>query len=598
MQLPNTPPLNRLERALATRCGWVCLAIVVVSAALRIAYFAELSAGPCLWQHRARETDMAFFDEWARLIADGDWLTDRSLHPDHIWYRRIAEAYFQAYPDRRAAWERAPDGTVRDPAEALWDHWYDGKCFHQEPLYPYLIAATYRVFGPDVRWVFAWQMALGVCTHLLIYLIARRYFGELAAVVAVTLAVFCGPLLFFDLVLLRTTPTVFAALALVYLTGTVLARDRWPWWLLLGLCGGTTLLLQSSFVLFGCAVLGALVWRRRRQPILLARHVGALVLGAVLALAPAIARNVAVGVRSLALSSVAPIVFVAGNLADSDPMYGFQVNAARAARIMAATDGRFGATVRTTLRTHTSGLSYVRQLLGKLYAAGHWYEQPNNANFYYYRLHAMTLRLTVVTFAGVIGLGVVGAVLLLLQRRAAWPLLAMLLTTLVPMLLFYVLARFRTPLLATLLPLAGYTAVRAADWLLPRRFGHAAAVLAGVAALSFVSLQPLPPGKPLITAFDYNAPYAAYYGPLEQRARDAGDWQQAADILRSSLRYEPPEVRAFGPARRAADEHEMELVRLYMAVYQRLADDLAHAGQPAAAAVAEERARALTAAAQ
>lgn len=598
MQSHDSPPLNRLERALAARRGWVCLAIVVVSAALRIAYFAELSAGPCLWQHRARETDMAFFDEWARLIADGDWLTDRNLHPDHIWYRQIAEAYFQAYPDRRAAWERAPDGTARDPAEALWNHWYGGKCFHQEPLYPYVIAATYRVFGADVRWVFAWQMALGVCSNVLIYLVARRYFGELAAVVAVTLAVFCGPLLFFDLVLLRTTPTVFAALVLVHLTGTVLARDRWPWWLLLGLCGGVALLLQSSFVLFGCAVLGALVWQRRRQPVVLARHAGALVLGAALALAPAIARNVAIGVRPLALSSVAPIVFVAGNLTDSDPMYGFQVNAARAARIMAATDGRFGATVRTTLRTHASSLSYVRQLLGKLYAAGHWYEQPNNANFYYYRLHAMTLRLTVVTFAGIVGLGLVGAVLVMRQRRAAWPLLAMLLTTLVPMLLFYVLARFRTPLLATLLPLAGYTAVRTTDWLLQRCFGRAAAVLAGVAGLSFVSLQPLPPGKPRITHFDYNAPYVAYYGPLEQHARDGGDWQRAADILRDSLRYEPPEVRALGPTRRAANEHEMELVRLYMAVYRRLAANLVQAGQSAAAAAAEDRARALAVAAE
>ena len=55
-----------------------------------------------------------------------------------------------------------------------------GLTFYQEPLYAYLMAVTYKIFGGDHRWVaFSGSSVLGVLTNVLIYLLARRMFGDL-----------------------------------------------------------------------------------------------------------------------------------------------------------------------------------------------------------------------------------------------------------------------------------------------------------------------------------------------------------------------------------------------------------------------------------
>ena len=69
-------------------------------------------------------------------------------------------------------------GIAPSPEHKLWDDWYGQKRFHQEPLYPYLVAATYRLWGDDVRHVFAWQLLLGWETNVLIYLLAPNYLAK------------------------------------------------------------------------------------------------------------------------------------------------------------------------------------------------------------------------------------------------------------------------------------------------------------------------------------------------------------------------------------------------------------------------------------
>jgi 4-amino-4-deoxy-L-arabinose transferase-like glycosyltransferase len=61
---------------------------------------------------------------------------------------------------------------------------YQGKVYHQEPMYVYLLAATYRLFGLDPNWIYLWQLLLGACTNVLVFLIGRRYFGSLTGLLA------------------------------------------------------------------------------------------------------------------------------------------------------------------------------------------------------------------------------------------------------------------------------------------------------------------------------------------------------------------------------------------------------------------------------
>src|SRR5262245_52277440 len=175
-----------IEARLAAKARWILIGLIAGSVLLRVAYFLQIDGGPCSQWHRWENGDPHFFDLWGRRIAGGDWLTSASLHPLHTWHKQVALEYFIRHRAEEA--DLVKQGL--DPAAALWDRWYGGKLFHQEPLYPYVVGITYRIFGPDPRWVYAIQMILGVLSNVLVWSIARRHFGERAGFVAAGLVLF------------------------------------------------------------------------------------------------------------------------------------------------------------------------------------------------------------------------------------------------------------------------------------------------------------------------------------------------------------------------------------------------------------------------
>lgn len=211
------------------------MAVILLSVVFRIVYFAQLNNGPGIWQHRWVESDMNYFDAWGRQIARGDWLSKTIAMPMHGWHVNVAMEHLKRHPEQFAALHVQATGDPdqnrdRAIARALWAKWSGVRTFYQEPLYPYLIGATYAIFGPDPRWVFLWQMLAGVVTTILIYLIARRCFGPAVAGGAGLLAAFCSPLLYYELILLRETLMVMMGLLLVWLTLQGLKHRPRRWW--------------------------------------------------------------------------------------------------------------------------------------------------------------------------------------------------------------------------------------------------------------------------------------------------------------------------------------------------------------------------------
>src|SRR5262249_22950006 len=147
------------------------------------------------------QSDMNYFDVWGRKVARGDWLSASVSVPMHDWQRAVSHQYLADHPEIRTALvqQAKESGAGADADLLLWSRWMGGHQFYQDPLYPYLIGLTYRVFGEDVRVVFAWQMALGAMSVVLIWLIAWRFFGPAVGVCAGALAVLCAPLIYYDL---------------------------------------------------------------------------------------------------------------------------------------------------------------------------------------------------------------------------------------------------------------------------------------------------------------------------------------------------------------------------------------------------------------
>lgn len=565
------------------------LAVLVVSAAERTVYFVQIQAGPLLWQHLWNQTDMSYYDAWARQIAAGDWLSRRVEPPLHRWHERIALDYFRQHPEDPLA---PPAGAPVDQARlrALWSRWCGGGRFYQDPLYPYLLALTYRISGFDVRHVFVWQLALGALANVLLWLLARHCFGDLVAAVAALLAVLYAPLLFYEMVLLRDSLVVFAGLGLAWLAGRQLASGTPRGWLGLGIAVGAALTLKSHFALFLAGLLAALVLRARGRFRDWVPAVAPLVLGTALALLPLMARNVAVGLPPLVPAANGTVTFVLANAADAQPT---AWDLGHAAAILGASRSLLP-TAAATLRTHAGAGSYVRLLGQRFAAAWYWFEAPNNENFYYYRLHAGVLRALPLTFAAVAPLAAAGLLLSWPVRRRCLALYLLVLSGLAVLVTAFVLSRYRIAFAAALVPFAALTLVRLAEWVAARRVGRAAAMAAALGALSLVTAKERPAGTTRVRLSDVVATFTDYYLPRIREADHRGDWTQSAAVFRDSLAHEPPEVRRLGASRPARGDGEIALGQMLSRVHAGYADRLRAAGQPEAADREEQRSRELS----
>ena len=562
----------------------VILTIVAVSVLLRIIYFVEINASPLLWQHRWDKSDMNHFDQWARDIAKGDWLTRRPTVPMHSWQKQIAADYLEEHPDRAEALtkEAAAMSPPGEPANLLWVKWAGGLTFYQEPLYAYLMAVTYKIFGGDHRWVFLWQLVLGVLTNVLIYLLARRMFGDLVGTVAGALAVLCSPMMFYELILLRESLIVFTGFLLLSLVTRAGDRDTLLWWLFTGVAFGVAFTLKSTFapLAIGLMALTAYNLRGRRESLI--RSLAGMTGGLVIGLLPLVTRNLLVSLPPITTAGSAVTTFIQTNAAGY-PFYlrGFVLNAEDIIRIMGETDGKFLPTVFKTLGTHSGIGSILVMLFSKFFSMWHWVELPNNENFYSTKLYAPVLGLMPVTFFTLSPLALIGLVLAR-KYRAASPLYVLVVSSMIPMLLYLVISRLRLPLLAAVIPFAALALVETARVLLKGEWGRAAALIGAASALAFVLFRPLPTGLQIIRPTDYVVPYIVMYGPEEEAAWAKGDHRRVAEIIREVLRREPEEYRegTLPPG----TYPDPTLIHFYTGLHYRLFQALKETGDTAGAA--------------
>ncbi|MDH5637597.1 MAG: glycosyltransferase family 39 protein, partial [Nitrospinota bacterium] len=325
--------------------------IILVSLVLRVEYYRDLSATPLAQYHLAENSDMNFFHQWGMNIASGDILSSKAPFPITLLYKDVARKFLAGNPSVAARLAQTSGGKSAE--EAVWGVWF-GKGFYQEPLYPYLVAATYYLFGADPRHVFIWQMLLGVMTNLLLFTLARKYFGDLAACFTALIAVFYGPALFNDLTLLRTTLNVFLAVSLIWIVSMVMEKRGRLAWFALGLAVGVAMLSKTIFVLYFISIIPLLYYRHgvRRAVVL-----GAMALaGITLALSPAVVRNMEVGAPPMALATGGALAFVSSNSMGYNPWRGLAPSMRHVPRIMGETSGKLVPAMVATLRTHDGPL--------------------------------------------------------------------------------------------------------------------------------------------------------------------------------------------------------------------------------------------------
>ena len=418
------------------RDALVGLAVFVLALAVRVAYVRESEKVLALDVSRLVQTDNYVFNQWARVIADGDLLCLRQPHAQHLWTDEVAP-------------------------ESRWLEWYGGQqTYHQAPLYPYVLAAIFRLFGRTQEIVGYVQAVLGAATCWLTWLLTRRLVSPLAALVAGMSLAFMGAFYFYDAFLLRDGLMALLAVLLALAGDAAFKRGRPSDWLATGAALGLfTLAKETGTALLVAAVL-LVLWGWRRQPRRAALSIALVLAGWGVVCAPAFVRNRLVKADTFRLSTRGPEVFVAGNAYGQDGV-GWEPPTGTLRRILMDSNFQLLPTVMATLATHRAApWSYAELLWNKTRAFFNAYEEPNNVNFELHRAHLPTLRLGFVSMWFLAPAALLGLLLGLPRRRElAVPYLLFLSLT-ASVIALYILGRFRLQAL----PLMALFAGLAVDW--------------------------------------------------------------------------------------------------------------------------------------
>ena len=462
----------------------------------------------------------------------------------HLAYFRRAPFFFLLVGDARAydAWAR----------RLAAGDWLGSEVFYQAPLYPYLLGAWYAVAGPGLLGVRLLQGALGALACGLVAVASGRLFGRAAGWAAGLLLAFYAPAIFFDLLLQKAVLDLLLVsllLLLVSLLAEHVERGRSFW---AGAALGLLVLSRENAVVLLPVLL---VWlglraRPRLAPMLL------FVVGVGAVLAPVAVRNFRIGGELLLTTAqLGPNLYIGnhdgatGSYVPLRPGRGDASFERRdAADLAEAASGRKLTAGEVSRYWRGRATTWIRahpgrwlELLGrKLRLAWNSGEAMDTEDLQTHAEVSPPLRwLARVGHFGLLApLALLGVWWTRARWRELWVLHAAVVVYTASLVVFYVVARYRLPLVPLLAPFAGLALVELpAQW----RRGPASErirsglIVAGAALfVNWPLLAELPGGRlRALTHLNYAQAFAAH-----------GSSDEAAAQYRRALELDPANAHA------------------------------------------------------
>lgn len=433
----------------------------------------------------------------------------------------------------------------------LAGHWPGQRVFYQDPLYPYFLAATYRVFGHHLMLVRLVQVLIGSVNCVLVYFLAREVCWSRAALVAGLLSALYRTFIFQEALILKSSlvlATLDAAL-LLFLWGQ--RTRRWFLWLGAGLTLGLGMLVRANYVFFvPVAFLWTFVANREQGVRQAAPRAILIAAGLCAAILPVTIRNWFVA-HDFVLTTwqggtnfytahheenltgtLVPPRFIHAVPAFEDRDFWLEAERLAGRKIEKASEvSRFW---------FHKGLESIRQQ-PRLFLYRTWkklryattdYEPPDNQSIHFTRRYfSRILMVTPVSFGLVFPFAAVGLVLALRERRPVGLLMGFLTSYMVSLLVFYVFERTRLPLVPPLIVLAAFGGVRM--WELRTAITLRLGIVLGTVFVASALWAWIPAERPdpahLAQAWrNYAASYAV-----------RGRWDDAEKAYRSALELSP-----------------------------------------------------------
>ena len=228
---------------------------------MRVGYLAELNGSPFL---SVLLGDSRQYDAWAQQIAGGQWV-----------------------------------GT---------------EIFYQTPLYPYWLAVIFSIAGHNLGLVRVIQAILGAASCVLLGLAGRRFFSDRVGVIAALLLAVYPPAFFFDGLIQKSSLDIFLVTLALALLGEFHRRPDWRWLAALGAATAALVLNRENALVLYPVISAWLLFLFRDVPI--RRRVawtGVFVFASLVVLLPVGFRNYRVGGEFLLTTSQIGPNFYIGN---------------------------------------------------------------------------------------------------------------------------------------------------------------------------------------------------------------------------------------------------------------------------------------------
>ena len=365
--------------------------------------------------------------------------------------------------------------------------WIGSEVFYQTPLYPYFLAVIFKLAGHDLFAVRVTQAVIGTLSCVLLGLAGRRFFNHRVGLIAAALLAVYPPAIFFDGLIQKSSLDLFLMTLLLVLLVAVHRRPNWKTLIAVGIVIGLfTLNRENARVLFPIITIWLLTCFRQTR--LRDRIVWALMLtaGVLLVLLPVGFRNYHVGGEFLiSTSQLGPNLYIgnhAGAEGSYEPLAPDHGNAAfersDAIRLAEEAMARKLSPGEVSDYWVKRSLEYIRAqpwdwlwLMGrKLLLTFSAREVVDTESIEAYSEYSSTLQMLFwMSFGVILPLGVFGIWLTREKWRELLILYAMLLGLALSVAVFYVVARYRFPMVPIVIlfaaaALSAVPTLRLAQW--------------------------------------------------------------------------------------------------------------------------------------
>jgi len=449
--------------------------------------------------------------------------------------------------DDPAAFEPLVDARTYDDLAAglAGEGQLDETFLWQAAFYPFFLSAVYKVAGASILAAKLVQIILAGLTCLLSMRLGSRLFGDVAGLITGLIVALYGPLIFFDVQLLATGWTAFWVVALVSLAVDLGERPRLATAVLLGVAAALAILTRPTFVPVVAALTVWLVWGFRSET---ERGTGLRSL-----VAMALALGLVLGPYALAMRAAtghAGVIPPSGGInlhIGNNPDYERTINirpglAWEELLAEPQAHGRapdpwsgqpwFLARVRDFVREHTAAaVGLLSRKATQLLSSR---ELPRTLDIYMHRTWSGLLSAAVFKvgpwgfpFGALLPLAAFG--MLRSGARGAGPVFVVLVVFSASLVLVFVSARYRAPLVPMLAVLAGHGLVEAWRAVRERRTRRIAIATAVVLAVALVGTVPGP-----FAQEEVDLAAELHFGVGWNRYREQ-DWTEAAHHLRRAV---------------------------------------------------------------